>query len=243
MSRHLEINLQSVSMNALSATDKPYACSSCDRSFSRRYNLERHVENSHEVGDNPKMEANQPDYSDVDDYEPPFKKRRFENSEDSESTEDEDSSGDSEKEDSETEDDESSGDDESFRELEDNAAYREWYAQAMEATEEMRAEKYEKYINEGMSEDGAKEKAYRKTLWETKRVFFNRYEDFLSSYLHLKDDDTHQDVVEDLEEKVDKGMDVDKAMKRVIPKYRTNFEGLFHQDEEDDYEDIEGDDN
>ena len=35
----------------------------------------------------------------------------------------------------------------------------------MQATEEKRAEKYEKYISQGMDEEEAKEKAHEKTLW------------------------------------------------------------------------------
>ena len=103
--------------------------------------------------------------------------------------------------------------------------------------------KYDKYINEGMSENQAKEKANRKTLWAVKRHFFARMKDFLTSYLSLKDDDTYQEIVEDLQEKLEKGMDVNKAMSRVIPKYQTKFDGLFEENAEDRSDDEEDEEN
>ena len=130
--------------------------------------------------------------------------------------EEEYSRGDGSKSATEEEDEESSGDessgDESSSELEDNTAYQDWLEEAKEATEEMRNAKYEKYVNEGMAELQAKEKAKWKTKWAVKRIFFNNYKDFLSSYLHLKDNDTHQDIVEDLEERLNKDKDVNKAL-------------------------------
>ena len=128
---------------------------------------------------------------------------------------------------------ESSNENESSSDLEDNTAYQDWLKEAMESTEEMWSGKYEKYVNGGMREDEAKEKANMKTTWAVKKNFFNKYMDFLSSYLHLKDDDTYQEIVEDLEEKMDKGMDVNKALSRVIPKHQSKFDGLFQQDEDE----------
>ena len=58
--------------------------------------------------------------------------------------------------------------------------------------------KYEKYTSEGMSEDQATEKVNMKTQWAIKRNFFARFKNFLASYLHLKDDETYQDIVWDL---------------------------------------------
>ena len=196
-------------MNGISAV-KPHACHQCGISFGRRYNLRRHVENVH-AEDESKMsevddEAIQCENSDVD-HEPNFKKRRFQDSDiqsyENESAQDnEDFEEDNLDSETEEEDNDSSDEDGSSSELEDNAAYRDWLDEAKEATYEMWSEKYEKYINLSMGEDQAKEKANRKTLWAVKRIFFNSYKDFLSSYLHLKDNDSHQDIVEDLEEKV-----------------------------------------
>ena len=60
--------------------------------------------------------------------------------------------------------------------------------------------KYQKYINEGMTEDQAGEKANTKTLWAVKRNFFARFKDFLLNYLRLKDDNTYQEISSDIEE-------------------------------------------
>ena len=57
-----------------------------------------------------------------------------------------------------TKKDTSSDDSESSSDLEDNIGYRGWLEDAKEANGEMWNKKYQKYINEGMSEDQAKEK-------------------------------------------------------------------------------------
>ena len=61
---------------------------------------------------------------------------------------------------------------------------------------------------------------------------------FLSSYLHLKDNGTHQDIAEDLEEKINKGMEVNKALNRVglMPKLHTKFDGLLQLNEDEENE-------
>ena len=221
-------------MNNFSAV-KPYSCRQCGKSFCRRYNLRRHVESVHvleksdtdEVDDDSEIEDVQSINSDVDDSYPHSKKRR---SDDLESKYDEASESEDD-ETSDSKDDETSDENESSSDLEDNATYQDWVQEAVEATEEMWSEKYDKYVSEGMSEDQAKDKANRKTRWAVKRIFFNTYKDFLSSYLRLKENDTHQDIVEDLEQKLDRGMDINKALNRVMPEHQSKFEGLFQQDE------------
>jgi uncharacterized protein YoaH (UPF0181 family) len=106
----------------------------------------------------------------------------------------------------------------------------------------MRGEKYEKYIDEGMDDELAKEKANVKTLWAVKRYFFESYETFLSLGIHLKDDDTHQEIMDDIEEKIDKGVSEGKAIKRVIAKHRAKFEGIFQREEDEEMEDNEDSD-
>lgn len=139
------------------------------------------------------------------------------------------------------ENDDPSDQDESSSELEDNVTYQDWLEEAKGATEEMWTEKYEKYLNENMGRVQAKEKANRKTLWAVKRIFFNKYKEFLTHYLFLEDNVTHQEIVEDLKEKTDKGMIISKAFNRIMPKHQGQFEGLFQQDEEDDNQE-DGDD-
>ncbi len=214
-------------MNVISVV-KPHACHSCDKSFGRRYNLRRHIDNMH---------TDEEDESDSDIEcqvdEPQSKKSRFysetEDSEPEEIEDDDPEEGDPES----GESDQSSDEHGSNSELEDNIAYLDWLEDAKETTNTQWNEKYEKYINEGMSEDAAKDKANRKIRWALERIFFNKYKDFLSSYLHLKDHVTHLDIVEEIEQKLDKGMTINRALNRVIPKHQAEFKGLFHEDEED----------
>jgi hypothetical protein len=138
--------------------------------------------------------------------------------------------------------DDSSGAEMSSDELEDNPAYLEWYERAVESTREMRGEKYEKYIAEGMDDELAKEKANMKILWAVKRYFFESYETFLALGIHLKDDDTHQEIMDDIEEKIDNGVSEGKAIKRVIAKHRAKFEGIFQREEDEEMEDTEDSD-
>ena len=93
-----------------------------------------------------------------------------------------------------------------------------------------------------MSERDADEKARRKILWSVKRNFFDRFKDYLKSYVHLKDNETYREVVADLEEKLDKGMGVDKALRRVLPMHRAKFDALFDSDEKDEEEEKDEDD-
>ncbi len=127
-------------------------------------------------------------------------------------------------------------------EMEDNEAYQEWYDEALDATEEMRRDKYQKYINEGMDPRMAKEKAHLKTLWAIKREFFNQYKAFLRDYARLKNNEVHTEVTDELDDKVDiKGGDPDKAVKRILAKNESKFDALFQfdDDEEDSGEEEE----
>ena len=75
-----------------------------------------------------------------------------------------------------------------------------------------------------------------KTLWSVKKFFFERYETFMGRYFQLKEDDTYLDMVADIEEKIDKEVQLDKAIKRVMIKYRDKFDPLFQEDIESDDE-------
>ena len=130
-------------------------------------------------------------------------------------------------------DDDLSEEDESSSELEDNTCitYQDWLEEAKEATKDMWNEKHENYIANGMDEDQAEDKANRKTLWAVKRIFFDNYKDFLSSYLHLENNETHQVILADFKEKIEKGLAVDKALDRVMAKHHAEFLGFFQHDE------------
>ena len=108
-------------------------------------------------------------------------------------------------------------------EPEDNPAYLEWYDQAIAATEEMRNDKYEKYINEGMNEEAAKEKAHEKVLWAVKRNFFDNYSAFLWRNAYLEEDD--------------RKIDVQKAVNRAMAKLKSKLDRLSQYNESDEDED------
>ena len=198
---------------------KLHACSLCGKTFVRKYNLMRHKQTLHDE-DTPSMDHDASEIeSEVSDV-----------NNDLEESESEVSGSETESSDIESND----------GELEDNEAYQEWLQRAKEATEEMRAEKYKKYVNEGMEEDQAMEKAYAKTLWSLKRIFFDQYLSFLWSYIHLRDDETHQEIMDDLEEKLDKGVDLNKSIRRIIGKHKAKFDGLVqYEDDSDDNGDME----
>ena len=151
----------------------------------------------------------------------------FESERESSDTEGEDNESRSDESDQAESEKRSSDDDTSSDELEDNAAYRDWFKQANDATSDTRKEKYEKYIQEGIDEENAIDKANMKTLWSVKKFFFERYETFMGRYFQLKEDDTYLDMVADIEEKIDKEVQLDKAIKRVMIKYRDKFDPLF----------------
>ena len=87
----------------------------------------------------------------------------------------------------------------------------------MQASEPARTEKYEKYVGAGMSEQQAREKAYERTLWATKSNFFDTYEEFLEATVQLEEDDTHQEIIADIEEKMRRGLDTSKLLKEYFP--------------------------
>ena len=87
-----------------------------------------------------------------------------------------------------------------------------------------------------MTEVQATEKADRKTLWAVKSNFFARFKDFLSSYLHLKDNEIYQEIDGRSWKKMEKDVDINKALNQVMPRYKAKFVGLFEQDEDSDDE-------
>ena len=207
-----------------------YACSLCDKTYSRKFDMKRHAHNVHPdmkdhgyetENSNAGEEASEDDFS-----EPPSKKQRVVESSDESETSDSESEGEDESSKSETPD---------MKEPEDNPAYQEWLEQAMANTEDLRDNKYQKYISDGMDEEEAKEKAHVKVLWAVKRTFFDLYSNFLQQSVYLGGVDINHEIMSDLTEKVENGMNLRKAVKRVLARHGTQFEGLFQcQDENDD---------
>ena len=114
--------------------------------------------------------------------------------------------------------------------LEDNSVYRGWYDDAVEASQQSRTEKFEKYLKDDMAEDRAREKAYARTVWAIKNDYFDSFGTFLEQTQLIQKDTTYQDILSDIEEKAEGGMDVRKAVKRVLPKHKHKLESLFEFD-------------
>ena len=192
-----------------------YGCSLCDKTYSRKFDMKRHEQYAH-----PEMDKDA-DSSD----------EASEDGSDSSSKSDSDEHG------GESDNESEEGSPET-QEPEDNQAYQGWLDQAMTATKDLRDEKYQKYILEGMDEEDAKEKAHVKLLWAVRRTFFALYSKFLQESVSLENDDTHQKITSDLEKRVADGKPIRKAVQRVLAKHGPTFEGLFQYQEEE--EEMEG---
>lgn len=70
-------------------------------------------------------------------------------------------------------------------------------------------------------------------MWAIKSDFVDSFGTFLERVLLIQNDDTYSDIVSDIEGKVQDGMDVRKAVKRVLPQYKHKFQGLFEFDADD----------
>ena len=68
---------------------------------------------------------------------------------------------------------------------------------------------------------------------------FRHLRDILEDTVLLKENETHQDTLADIEEKTERGMDAYKAVRRVLPKHKHKFESLFEYEADAD-EDSEG---
>ena len=66
-----------------------------------------------------------------------------------------------------------------------------------------------------------------------KEPFFDTYEEFLEAIVQLEEDDTHQEIIANIEEKMRRGLDSRKAVKRVLPKHKHHFESLFEYKSDD----------
>ena len=210
--RHSMRRSQTVNMNSLSVI-KPHACHLCSKAFARKYTLHRHVENVHGEEQSTDGEENtEMRYSPGSEYESLYKKRTCMSPEHSDESSGEDDSESESEDNVESADDDDDEDEQSSSDLEDNTAYQDWLAEAKETTGDLWNIKYDKYTSEGMSEDQATEKANMKTQWAVKRNFFARFKDFLSSYLHLKDD---------------------KAINRIMAKHEAKFNALFQADDKE----------
>ena len=219
-------------MNTLKS--KRHMCSLCDRTYSRNHDLKRHIQLVH-AEEKASSESDESSDKELSTPNPVLRAVLAKKNLQIESESDESS----EVSESEEEDDD---DKEAEVELEDNPVFQDWLDQAMEATDDMRKEKYEKYVNEGMSEEEAKERAHDKVIWTVKKNFFDQYAIYLWQTIHLEDDETNQGILVEVQEKMEKGVIDRKAIRKVLAKHKTYFDELFlyESDDEDDEDDSEG---
>ena len=205
-------------------TAKRFNCSLCLKSYSRKHDLERHKKAVH-------IELEE---DDSDSNEKMVKRARYADDDDDDDDNDEIEEG--EIEDDSEESDQENSDIVETEDPEDNQAYQDWLEEAMLDTDEMRDGKYNKYITEGLSDGEAREKAHQKVLWAVKRIFYDHYSTFLQNSVYLEEDDTHQEISSELQRKINNGVDVKKAVSKVLAKHKTKFEGLFSYNDDDDDE-------
>ena len=116
---------------------KRHICSLCNKSFGQKYDLKRHENTIHAKDENSNEESDENEDSEVD--------VALSQTVDSDSFY---SETDKEYDEYEDEDSESDIEEDDFG---DNDIYHEWFQQAFEETQEIRNEKYQKYIHQGMS--------------------------------------------------------------------------------------------
>ena len=133
---------------------KPHTCPECGKSFGRMYDLRRHERSVHLEDESPKDEESDTE-SELDVSGTESEPAGYETDSESSSY--------------------------SSDELEDNAAYLDWKEESKQATQDMWADKYEKYLNRGMSDDEAREQADVKTSLAVKRIFFQTLRDVRDS--------------------------------------------------------------
>ena len=181
-------NTRHYSVNMDSPTNiRKHSCHLCERSFKRKFHLKRHINTIH--SEEKSTESDESSDMELKVPKPTLMYRKSQSESESESDTNTEVSEDSSE--SEEDDDDNI---ESEVELEDNPALQDWLELAKAGTDEMRADKYEKYVNEGMSEEEAKEKAYDKVLWKIKKNFFDLYAAFLWHHAHLENNESHKEI-------------------------------------------------
>nr|XP_054747951.1 uncharacterized protein LOC129253541 [Lytechinus pictus] len=168
-------------MNALDMSNRRYACSQCNRTYSRKFDMQRHEQKAHpDTEDEGKIESSYAEEgTSEDDYsEPPSQTEGVEESSDSEN---------------DGEDESSMSETDNMDEIEDNLAYQ-----------------------------------------------------FLQQNISLGEADVNHEIVSDLKERLENGMEFQKAVQRVLARHGPQFDGLFQfqdgGDDDDDDEETESED-
>ena len=103
--------------------------------------------------------------------------------------------------------------------------------------------KANRYMDEGMEEEDATEKANMKMKEANITAFFKKYGQLITYILQLKNGLVHNDVMEVIEEKIDAGLSEKRAIKFALRKFRNDIEAIvYDSDSSDDEEEEETED-
>ncbi|XP_056006716.1 glutamic acid-rich protein-like [Ostrea edulis] len=126
---------------------------------------------------------------------------------------------------------------------EDNIVFRQMAHKARKHTAAEWQKRYEKYLNQNMSEKKASKKADEKTKGETYQQFRKLYERFLYDQYQLQEDTTHEQVTDAIDEFVSDNHGLKKSIKMALRKNKYLLESYLdkYDNDEDEEEDKEED--
>ncbi|XP_033741828.1 uncharacterized protein LOC117328408 [Pecten maximus] len=137
--------------------------------------------------------------------------------------------------------------DEESGESEENEVFNSLMNESRSSNEVKWNKKYDKYVNEGMSDDEAQTKANEKMESEDMEKFYQNYKAIIQYILQLRNGMIHGKIMDDVTEFIDDGYGDSKAIKMALKKNRHVLEELWDdesedEESEDDSEDDESDD-
>jgi len=134
-------------------------------------------------------------------------------------------------------------DDDSFLRLdEENTVYKKIFQCARDHNEEDRRRKIDKYEQQGLSVTKAKDKANRALRDEDVRAFLVRYASLLSMIFRLRGGYLHGKIMTTVEEYLEQHMDLKKAIRLSLKKFKHHVEEIMEETEDDVSDDDTDDD-
>lgn len=108
-----------------------------------------------------------------------------------------------------------------------------------DSTTEEWDKKYNKYIQDGMSENEAKGKANKKLKEVDLKLLMNKYVQVIKYILQLKNGKLHKKVMAKVQLYIDDGYDWMRAIKMVVGKYKHELQSLIEETEDGNESDTE----
>ncbi|XP_069122470.1 uncharacterized protein [Argopecten irradians] len=127
-------------------------------------------------------------------------------------------------------------------ESEEHVVFNAIMTKANSVNEEEWNKKYDKYVNEGMSDDEAKAKTEEKMKVKDMDQFIKDYGSIIMSILKLQNGKIHEKVMNDVTELIDDGYDDRKAIKMALKKNRHVLDEMWDGEDSDGDEDEEEED-